>query len=343
MKALVYKGEKTLEVQELQIPKNRDTNKVLVKVAYAGICGSDILLWNGGYPRVKPPVTIGHEFSGTIIESNDSSLEEGERVVINPLITCGECYPCKEKIYNACEKLNLVGIDRDGGMAEYVLVEKDMILKIPREMSLKKAALIEPVSVAIHMYKNLNIKNFRGKTILVIGAGPIGFLAGLVGRYLGAKVIMAEINEFRLNKCEEAKLEVINTGKENIEEKMKVLTDGIGADITIEATGVPDLFSTAIECTKARGHLLVAGMAKKKVEVDTYRIIFKELNIVGTRVYTKDDFEEAIAFLQSSIYDFENFVSSLVTLDDVVEKGFVEIENGADLMKVLIKIDEAAV
>lgn len=338
MRALVYEGDKTLSIKNKRIPKI-GKGECLIRVAYAGICGSDLLLWNGGYPRVKPPLTIGHEFSGIIEQVGDpsSSLVKGDRVVVEPLITCNQCDSCKKGNYNICDKLNLIGIDKDGGMAKYVVASEHQIYKIPSNVSMIDAAFTEPLAVGVHMVRMSKLQ--KGQTALFIGGGPVGLIAASIAKIKGAKVYVSEVNPYRLEKAKELGFEVINPQETNIVSFIQSVTDGIGADVTFEVTGSNFGLTDCMETVKPKGVVLIAGMASKKHEIDTYKIIQKEIEITGSRVYTGQDFTEALQLMEEKLFLPEEFITRFVTLDNVVKDGFESIEKGDPVLKILVNLE----
>ncbi len=338
MRALVYKGNKKLTIEQLPIPKIKE-NECLIRVAYAGICGSDMLLWNGGYPRVKPPLIIGHEFSGTIVKvgTRVTSLKEDEPVVVNPLIICGKCESCVAGHHNTCDYLNLIGIDKDGGMSAYVVAKEDQITSLPDSISLAKGSFTEPLAVGVHMVRMSTLK--KGETALIIGAGPVGLIAASIAKIKGATVYVSEMNPFRLKKAKSLGFNVINPKEQDVESYIQQVTSGSGVDVAFEVTGSNPGLTDCIQTVKPKGTVLIAGMASQKHSIETYKIIQKEIHITGSRVYTKTDFKEAIQLLEENLFDPTPFISRVVTLDNVILDGFESIEKGDPVLKILVDLE----
>jgi threonine dehydrogenase-like Zn-dependent dehydrogenase len=175
MKAALYKDIKKVETGEIKKPEIKD-KEALIKVKYAGICGTDIHIYKGLHPRATAPLVMSHEFSGIVEEigTKRKDIKMGDRVVINPLISCGNCFPCREGHPHICPNLNLVGIDQNGGFAEYTKVNSDKLFKIPDALPMDLAALMEPVAVAVHAVRKSKLS--LGDKVAVIGGGPIGQL-----------------------------------------------------------------------------------------------------------------------------------------------------------------------
>ncbi|WP_174733226.1 zinc-dependent alcohol dehydrogenase [Mesobacillus harenae] len=338
MKALSYTGPNQLAVKERNIPEIQ-AGEVLIKVAYAGICGTDMLAFHGGMDnRVKPPVIFGHEFSGTIEQAHEGSLLlKGDRVTVEPLITCGECHGCQTGEYNLCTSLNLIGIDSDGAMADFIKVPELNVYKLGEQMSMEAGALIEPLAVCVHLIKKGNITT--GQTVLIVGGGPIGLITALAAKLKGAHVIISEINPFRIGVAQKYGFDVIK-GDQNFLEQINEKTNRRGADVSIEATGTNIGLVSCIEGTGIKGTVVIAGLPKKKADFDIYRIIAKELTLVGTRVYNRDDYLEAIEMINAEKIDLEPLISRVVSLGKAIEQGFAAIDEGEDIIKVLISLNQ---
>lgn len=171
MQAIVYEGPDSLSVSERPRP-SPEQGEFLVKVAYFGICGTDLLLWNGGLPRIEPPVIVGHEFCGTVEEGYPGhEISVGQKVAIEPLLNCGSCRACRAGHYHVCRNLRVIGVDVDGGAATYVAVPTACLHPLPSSLSLRTAVLTEPLSVAVHMVKRAGVQ--VGDEVLILGGGPL--------------------------------------------------------------------------------------------------------------------------------------------------------------------------
>jgi len=238
MQAGVYSGVENLKLQEWPKPE-LDAGEVLVKVRYAGICGTDMMIHAGMHPRVVPPRVLGHEIFGAVVETRaaaDSKIKVGDRVAVFPLISCGRCAPCREGNAHVCEKLGLIGIDTDGGFAEYVKASPEQLIRVPPSVDDEQAALVEPLSVAVHVVRTSEFT--AGDTALVTGAGPIGNLIAQVLRAVGARrVLVSEAKPFRRNLAERMGFAVVNPLETKPLEAIRSLTGESFADHVFEATG----------------------------------------------------------------------------------------------------------
>ena len=200
MKALVYAGPKQVEVQEVKEPEKQD-GKVKLNIRYCGVCGSDIGIYLGTHPRAKAPLILGHEFLGIVAEDG-KKFKKGDRVVPYPLLSCGHCLACRSGNEHVCNTLGLIGIDTDGGMCQTVYTDEDVLFKVPDVVSDKAAAVIEPLAVLVHA---IHMSGFEAlDTAVVVGAGPIGMLCGIVLKHAGAsKIFISDVVEKRLEIAEE--------------------------------------------------------------------------------------------------------------------------------------------
>lgn len=339
MKALVYEGNHTLTVKETDIPQI-DRGEVLIRVHFVGICGTDMLIWHDGLARVKPPVIIGHEFSGVIekVGSPDSPYKPGDRVVVEPLLSCGVCKACKTGAYNVCQKFRLLGIDADGAMADYVKAPEHKLFRIPGGMSFEDAAFVEPLAVGVHMVRRSGLGS--GQVALVAGGGPIGLIAASVAQLKSATVYVSEVNPFRIGMAKELGFRTVNPKEENVAERINADTGRGGADAAFEATGTQAGLADCIAACGPRGAVVIAGLPKSKPVVDVYEIVAKELNVVGSRVYRSEDYEDALELIKSGQFSPRKFISRIITLDEAVEQGFKPIDRGDPVMKILIRIKD---
>lgn len=338
MKALVWKGKNEVKVEERAIPNYQ--GKVLVKTAYAGICGSDIGVYMGTHPRAKAPLIMGHEFSGTveaISEDLQTTLKVGDRVVANPLYYCGKCKACLSGNTHVCKSLRLYGTDTDGGMAEYVAIPEDCLIKLPDTIDLKLAAVVEPVAVVVHGLRMIK-KDFYA-TACVTGLGPMGLLSALMLREAGiSRLFAVEANEQRAAYGRELGLEVINP-KEDVSQYILERTEQEGVDVLVEASGSAAVAETMTDYVAVRGEILLLSVFKHPATVDLRAINFKEQKLIGTRVYTKRDFKDAVSFVDTHKELVKAVVSHTFPLDEGADV-FKEITSGnTNMMKVLFEID----
>lgn len=340
MRALVWTDTKVVEMQEREIPDY--TGKILIKSAYAGICGSDIGVYLGTHPRAKAPLIMGHEFSGTVEaigEGVETPLKVGDRVVVNPLYYCGRCRACLKGNTHVCRSLRLYGTDADGGMAEYVAVPEKNVLKLPDEISLKMAAVIEPVAVVVHGLRMIQ-KPFYGSAA-VTGLGPMGLLTALMLKDAGvSKLFCVEANAQRAEYGRKLGLEVINPIETDAVQYVLDRTDGEGVDILVEASGSAAVAKTMTEMAGVRAEILLLSVFKHPAELDLRAINFKEQSLIGTRVYTGVDFKDAIEYVSKNEEKIASVVSHVRPLEDGQEVFQDIISGHTNTMKVLLQIEK---
>jgi len=322
MKASVLYGINDLRyIEDYPIPTLKD-NEVLVRVSHAGICGSDVnrVFKNGTYHF---PTVIGHEFSGIVVKSADSSGEWlGKKVGVFPLIPCFECPSCKSGNYEMCDHYDYLGSRCDGGFEEYVAVPKWNLVELPQKVELKEAAMLEPISVGIHA---LNFAgNIDGKTLAIIGPGTIGnIIAKLATIKKAKKVIMIGRTQEKLNFANQySEASVINSTKADVNQEVLNLTNNLGADIVIEGTGASDSLTTAIKIAAKGGEIVLMGnpIGNFIIEKNVYwSILRKQLTLHGTWNSSfkskKNDWLEALSLLESGKLDLSKIVSHILPFD----------------------------
>jgi (R,R)-butanediol dehydrogenase/meso-butanediol dehydrogenase/diacetyl reductase len=337
MLAARYLGPHRVESQEVSVPEIGN-DEALIEVEACGFCGSDINIIAGTHPRAKAPLTLGHELSGRIIElrSSGTPFAIGDRVTTYPLISCGECYACTHRYPHVCKDLKLYGFDVDGGMAQFVKLPVSSLLKLPDGMSARIGALIEPLAVAVHGVARAKLDQV--KLAVVLGAGPIGLLTALVAQARGIpQVIISDVLTTRKQFAETLGLRAVEAG-ENLRQLVMELSGQNGADLLFECAGHP---SSALEMSglvRSRGVIVNLGVFKKPVPVDMQAINFKEIEVLGSRVYERKDFETAIGLATN--LPLERIVTHAYSLHDV-SAAFEQFRSG-EVCKVLILPLESA-
>jgi (R,R)-butanediol dehydrogenase / meso-butanediol dehydrogenase / diacetyl reductase len=336
VQAAVYYGKENIQVQDWPDPELA-SGEVLVRVRYAGICGTDMMIYSGKHPRAVPPRVPGHEIFGSIEgagSSVDPTWKKGKRVAIFPLISCMQCTPCKEGNAHVCEKLGVIGVDCDGGFASYVKATPNQVVAVPDSVDDEQAALVEPLSVAVHAVRNTSFR--PGDTALVMGGGPIGNLLAQVLRASGAReVIVAEIKEFRRVSAERLGFHTINPAEENSLEALQRIVGGRFVDCVFEASGFPGAYMDAVRCCKVRGEITFVGLPKSCPEVDILGLVFKEIRTSSARVYTLRDYLGAIALLERRAVDVTTIITDRLSLKDA-PLGFQRLLGAAKSLKILL-------
>ena len=319
MEALVLTGIKSLELQDLKQPEVKP-NEVKIHTAFAGICGTDHALYAGlpGSAPAVPPIVLGHENSGVVAEigSAVTNVKVGDRVTVDPNIYCGQFKFCRTGRTELCENLSAVGVTRDGGFEEYFTAPASVVYPIPDNVSLKSAAVVEPISCAVHGIQLLKVTPYQ--KALVIGDGFMGELfVQLLQAYGIHQVDLAGIVDEKLAMNKE------KFGAKNIYNTMKgdKIPDG-EYDVVIEAVGMPQTQEAAIEAAARGGQVLMFGVGgpDAKFEMNTYEIFQKQLTIQGSFI-NPNAFEDSLALLSSGKLDVESLMSHELdykTVDDFV-------------------------
>ena len=333
MKAMVYTGPNKVEVRNLPDPTQRE-GSVKLKMKYCGICGSDISIFLGKHPRAKAPLVLGHELLGEVVEDG-RKFKKGDRVVAYPLISCGECLPCRTGSPHVCNTLKLIGIDVEGAICEYGYIDEDVLFKVPESVSDKAAAVIEPLAVIV---RAIHQSNFKALDVAAVtGAGPIGMITGMMLKHMGAaKVIISDIDEKRLERAKEFGMIAVNAKSESMNDAVKSETNGEGAAILFECSGAETSVLQMTDITRVGGTICMVSIPKVPLKINLTAINFKEQHLVGTRVYTKEEFRQAVEYSAVINNDLEKIVSHIVPLKES-EKVFDMIADpGYGTVKVLV-------
>jgi 2-desacetyl-2-hydroxyethyl bacteriochlorophyllide A dehydrogenase len=332
MKAAVWTATDQVEVTDLPMPEIPE-GWALVKVAYNGICGTDLAILHGKHPRATAPLVMGHEISGWVERAGATGPAAGTLVVIEPLISCGHCRSCKNGLTHVCRTLGLYGIDSPGGMAQYVALPPEVLHAVPDGVDPRTATLAEPLAVAVHAVELSGLE--PGSTVAVYGAGPIGILTALVARHAGAAaVVITEPSPWRREVAARLGFTVVPADS-TMAATIGPLTDGEGADLTFDSAAHPSVAAELTTVTRVRGRIVVVGVYKQPAALDLQAVCFKEQTIVGIRVYTSRDVTRAIELIASGALGLDRFPTRSFDLSDVVA-AFDAAASGQDCLKVLL-------
>ncbi|OZI12567.1 butanediol dehydrogenase [Bacillaceae bacterium SAS-127] len=347
MKSARWYKAKDIRVENVEEPQIT-TGKVKIKVEWAGICGSDLHEYAAGpifvpvdapHPISKDiaPIIMGHEFSGTVVEVGDgvTKVNVGDPVVVEPILSCGECGPCKKGKYNLCDGLGFHGLSGGGGgFAEYTMVDEHMVHKMPEGLSFEQGALVEPAAVALHSVRLSKLK--AGDTAVVFGTGPIGLLVIEALKAAGASEIYAvELSPERIAKAEELGAIVVNPAEVDAVAKLKELSDG-GVDVAFEVTGVPVVLQQAIDCTNFEGETIIVSIWESGAEIQPNNIVLKEKTVKGIIAY-RDIFPAVMELMKQGYFQAEQLVTKRIQLDDIVTEGFDALMKEKNQVKILVK------
>jgi len=332
MKATVWAATDQVDVTDLPMPVVPE-GWALVKVAYNGICGTDLAILHGKHPRASAPLIMGHEISGWVERAGATGPAAGTLVTVEPLISCGECRSCKNGLTHVCRRLGLYGIDAPGGMAQYVALPPGVLHAVPDGVDPRAATLAEPLAVAVHAVDLSGME--AGDTVAVYGAGPIGILTALVARHSGAAaVVITEPSPWRREVASGLGFTVVAEGS-TMAATLATLTDGEGADTTFDCAAHPSVAAELSATTRVRGRIAVVGVYKQPTALDLQAICFKEQMVIGVRVYTSQDITHAIELIASDALGLGRFPTKAFDLTDVTA-AFDAATSGQDCLKVLL-------
>lgn len=337
MKALQIPALNTIQVVELDRPVAAP-GEVLLRLEYVGFCGSDLNTFLGRNTMAKPMVIPGHEI-GAVIEAVGegcpSDILVGQTVTVNPYTNCGHCASCRNGRYNACQNNETLGVQRDGAMREYIALPWQKIIPV-KGITTRDAALIEPMSVGFHAVSRGQVQDID--TVLVLGCGMVGLGAIIRSVQRGATVIAVDLSQEKLDLAIKAGATYgINSTKENILERVMEITDGMGADVVIEAVGSPITYVSAIDAVSFTGRVVCIGYAKSDVSFQTKYFVQKELDIRGSRNATPDDFRAVLNFMHHTKMDMSPFVSGVIEPEEAQETMERWAEAPGKVFRILVR------
>lgn len=306
---------------------------VKIKVAYSGICGTDLHAFKGEYSSTRPPVILGHEFSGIVTEIGPDvkRIKIGDRVTSETTYTtCGKCAMCRSKDYNLCGNRQGIGTQINGSMAEYVISREESVHVLPENVSLLSAALTEPLACGVHAVIEKG-KIQPGEVCVVFGAGAIGQMVAQVAKGCGATVIMAGLSndKERFEIAKRCGIDVtVDQMKEDLREIVLSMTGNEGADKCFECSGAVVAANTALELCRRKGTVVQMGVfSKSKAEICTDYILHKEIVYVGSRSQKPSSWVTSLELLKEGKVNPEKTVKDMVTLENWRE-GFEKMMRG---------------
>lgn len=345
MKAAVMDKPGSIVIKEVPVPEVGD-HEVLVQVMAVGVCGSDLHYYEHGRIGrfvVEKPIILGHECAGVIVAAGDKVTKAviGDRVAVEPGVTCGHCSACKAGRYNLCPDVQFLATPPvDGAFVQYLAIREDMVFRIPDHLSFEEAALNEPFSVGIHAAKRSRLQ--AGETVAIMGMGPVGLMAVAAAKSHGAsRIIVTDLEEVRL----EAALRLgathaINIRKEDAVETIKQLTDGAGVDVAWETAGNPKALQSALYSIRRGGRLAIVGLpAQDEIPLNVPFIADNEIDIYGIFRYA-NTYPKGIEFLASGDVDAGVLITDRYLLAETREALERAIHNKSGSLKVIVYPNE---
>lgn len=339
MKAIQITEPHKIEVIDMPVPQV-EAGKVLLRLRYVGFCGSDLNTWLGRNAMALMPVIPGHEIGAEIVSVGQGcpdSLKEGMIVTVNPYTNCGHCSSCRNGRYNACQHNETLGVQRNGAMREFITLPWEKIIPA-KGISVRDAAIIEPMSVGFHAVGRGMVSDTD--VVVVIGCGMVGLGAVIRSVQRGATVIAVDLSQEKLALAKKAGANFgINSKEDDVVQRVLDITEGMGADVVIEAVGSPTTYLTAIDLVSFTGRVVCIGYSKSEVPFQTRLFVQKELDIRGSRNATPEDFRAVLHFMQQQRMAMDPFVSSIVKPHQAQEAMQKWSEAPGEVFRILVDFD----
>ncbi|HDZ5720722.1 TPA: zinc-binding dehydrogenase [Staphylococcus aureus] len=343
MKALVKtrEGHGNLELLDKEVATPLD-DKVKIKVHYAGVCGTDIHTYEGHY-KVNFPVTLGHEFSGEIVEvgADVKDFKVGDRVTSETTFyVCNECEYCESKDYNLCNHRKGIGTQVDGAFTNYVIAREESLHHIPGEVSYQSAAMTEPLACAHHGVSKIQVNS--GDVAVVMGPGPIGLLVAQVLKSKGATVVVTGLDndKVRLDKAEALHMDyVVNLQQTDLKTYINGITDGYGADVVVECSGAVPAARQGLDILRKKGYYSQIGIFKDaEIPFDMEKVIQKEITVVGSRSQKPADWEPSLQLMADGLVNAEALVTKIYDISKW-DEAYQHLKSGEGIKALLKPLD----
>jgi 2-desacetyl-2-hydroxyethyl bacteriochlorophyllide A dehydrogenase len=335
-----YTGDRTISIDSAE-PEPPGAHEVRVRVAFTGLCGTDLHILHGSMDaRVTTPLVFGHEMSGTIdaVGADVDGWAAGDAVTVMPLDWDGTCPACLAGNSHICQNLDFIGIDSPGSLQQFWNVPEKVLVALPEGLRLDHAALVEPVAVAVHDVRRARLE--PGQKAVVIGGGPIGVLIATVAREFRAEVVVIELDAKRRDQIVALGFATIDPVATDQVAWVEEWTGGAGADVVFEVSGAAQAVLGATALAKVRGTIVVVAIHPVPREIDLQRVFWRELSILGARVYQRTDFETAVDLLDRGRIPADLLITEIVPLSET-GRAFEDLENGR-AMKVLVDVGGAS-
>lgn len=339
-KSVNYIGNRSFRTEETTTTKPA-VDEVQIQVAYCGICGTDLHVYQGHMDeRVGHNRTIGHEVSGRVhaVGADVHDIQVGQKVALRPLISCGTCPACVTGHAHVCHSLVLIGLDTAGGFQEFLNVPAETLHVVDDAQSLEIAALTEPLAVACHDVRRARVN--KGDDVHVIGSGPIGLLIALVARHAGGAVTISEPNSARADVARSLGFQTFDPADVDVAAQLKRATKDKGADVVFEVSGTQSGVDLMTACAATRARIVMVAIHACKAEVDLFQFFFRELELLGARVYEPEDFEGALNLLAAGDIPADQLITDVRDLDDL-GAAFADLAGDPNSIKTLIKCSVA--
>jgi len=330
-----------IEFRTVPVPQPQP-GQVLVKIMKIGVCGSDIHVYHGKHPFTKYPVTQGHEVSGQVAALGEgvTAFSVGQKVTIQPQVTCGKCYPCTHGKYNLCEELKVMGFQTTGVASHYFAVDAAKVTPLPETMSYDEGAMIEPLAVAVHAVRRAG--DVTGARIVVLGAGPIGNLVAQTAKGMGAaSVMITDVSDLRLAKAKECGVDfAVNTAREDFGQAMLRCFGPDKADVIYDCAGNDVTIGQAIRHARKGSTLILVAVFETLAKVDLAVLNDHELDLNTSMMYRTEDYAKAIELANEKKVALAPLISKQFAFGEYLQAYQYIDANRETTMKVLIKVQE---
>jgi threonine dehydrogenase-like Zn-dependent dehydrogenase len=338
MKALFIQKPGEIAVGSTAAPAPKP-GEVLLRVRMIGLCGSDLNTFRGKNPMVSFPRIPGHEIAATVEEVKDSgsTLKPGMTVTLSPYTSCGLCASCKRGRFNACKSNQTLGVQRDGALTDFISVPTPKIF-VAEGLNLEELCIVEPLTVGFHAIARGRVT--EKDSVAIFGCGAIGLGAVAASAFRNAQTIAIDVDDAKLQIAREAgATHTINDRTEPLHEKLQELTGGLGPDVVIEAVGIPATYTAAVEEVAFTGRVVYIGYAKDVVTYETRLFVQKELDILGSRNASPEDFAEVIRMLQQHRFPVKSAITRVVPFDDAPAAFADWSSNPAVVSKIMVRVN----
>jgi 2-desacetyl-2-hydroxyethyl bacteriochlorophyllide A dehydrogenase len=335
---MVLRAPSDLVLDEVARPQPA-AGQVLVRITHSGICGTDWKIYNGSIP-VKYPRIMGHEMAGEIVSVGGGGetpppLSAGERVIIDPETYCGECFHCRIGQTNLCPNGTLIGRDINGGFAEYLMVPASQVFRLPDSIDDRTAPMIQVLTTCLHAQRQVAI--FPGDSVVVLGLGVTGQLHVQLAKARGARVIGVTRSAEKRAMAETLGADLTIPGGDDAVQKVKDATEGRGADLTIETTGVMTQLADSVHMTRFGGKVLMFGIyTAKEGALPFYDLYFKEISLITARVAKAEDYPASIALVERGQVRLEPLVSDVMPLGELKAAIGMLASDSGQRMKIIL-------
>ncbi|NJD03692.1 MAG: zinc-binding dehydrogenase [Ruminiclostridium sp.] len=318
------------------------SGQVLIKIMRIGVCGSDIHVYHGKHPFTPYPVVQGHEVSGEVVRTGEGVTEfrTGDKVTIQPQVTCGRCYPCRQGSYHICDGLKVMGFQTEGAASEFFTADGGRVLKLPDGISFDEGAMVEPVAVAVHALGRGG--DVSGKKVLVLGGGPIGNLVAQAAKAKGAgAVIITDLSEYRLEIAAKCGIDYcLNSAKADIERAIKEKFGPDKADLILECVGVNATIDQAVSFARKGSDIIAVGVFSEKAGIDMGLVQDRELRIIGTLMYQRCDYLKAMELIKNGGIRLKPLITNHFAFKDYLKAYKFIQQQKSNVMKVMIDVND---